>query len=355
MSIGAGRSSTIRNGWIRAVGADMSRRASWIVLVVVALMLVVRPSLALYIGLGAAPGLLLLGVWKLQEARVSADGIASARTPPVAANVPAAAASPARRLGCLFVLIMLVALTALGLSVGFIVGQFKAGVSGELGVTGPRSLPLSATYMARARIPSGHAGTIEERLEVPEGAIRHLERRHLLSARMLNHMLVEHGWYKAVLSAEPTFQFVRSQPEDWKFAEILPRQTKNELSAPFILLPGTHVGFRIFFDRASQIVIEAPTSAIGETYPTATRDGIHDGEEELTLPLPPLERPVEFELRSSAFRQWPLTYVQSITAWNPFGALLGALLTLTSKRIRTALARYWRRARGMTPRKKRSA
>jgi hypothetical protein len=315
----------------------MSRRVGGIALAVAAaLALIVRPGLALYMAIGAAPGLLLLSVSRFRDATVrSAEFRKRARAP--------LAASARRSASPLATVILVIALGAAGLGVVAVQIQSKAG--SELGVTGPRALPLSATFVARARVRSGHAGMIDEQLEIQEKALRHLEGRHQLSARMLDHQLGEHGWHRTVSSAELTLQFVRSQPEDWKFAGILPRQTKNQVAAPVILLSGAHARFRLLFDGASRVVIEAPTSAVGETYPTATRNGIYEGEEEFTVVLPPLERPVEFELRSAAFRRWPLTYVQSITTWNPFGVLLGTLLPLANKRVRATLARLWQRVR----------
>jgi hypothetical protein len=328
-------------------------------LVVATAAVIVRPALLPYVALGAVPGFILLGLSEVRRRRtLSADArLQMQRGPHPQTDVSYSASYQSAGSPLLVAAVVGVALVSVVLFLGF-TGLPRSGSPAPAPVERrPRPpepvVPLAASYEARLEVTAGHSGSIEERLEIPDSALARLRRRERLSARFLPNALARHGWRASVFAAAATLQVARTRPARWRFASVLPRKTTNQFAAPLVSVTAHHRRIELFFAATSKVVVSGPRNAFGNAYPAAQRTLIPGAGEELTMPLPTRGQPARFELSSNAFRHWPLTVVQDITAWNPIGLILGALPTLLIKRVRKALAELARRLRGRRRRSRR--
>ncbi len=154
-------------------------------------------------------------------------------------------------------------------------------------------------------------------------------------ARAVTRAIARDGWRPS--SEIGTSTFVRSATRRLDVPGILPSERTNRLDLPDTLLrlQGTpQTRLRLTLGERSAIVLDAPSNAIGNTFPAGTTGPGPRHSTRTTLPLPDFEDAVEFDVRSRPFRNPILVKAVNVTVWTPFGWLLALAIPLISDRAR---------------------
>jgi hypothetical protein len=102
---------------------------------------------------------------------------------------------------------------------------------------------------------------------------------------------------------------------------------------------------RVALAGTSRVTLDAPTNAIGGTFPSGDRGRGPDGAERVTIPVPADGESMEFDVRNDLFRNPVLVSAVDVTLWTPFPPLLVAMATMISSRARELLCRKARQLR----------
>jgi len=172
---------------------------------------------------------------------------------------------------------------------------------------------------------------------VPRGQ----QRRLLLAFR---EWLTRHGW-RTSASCRGDFCRIRS-PQHVRVHHIVPAERTNRFRPPSFPDQLLGLPMRVTIDDTSRLTLDAPTNAIGGTFPSAARGRGPDGTERVAVPVPADGESVEFDVRNDLFRNPVLVSAVDVTVWTPFPPLLAAMATMISARAREFLRRKARQLRG---------
>lgn len=199
--------------------------------------------------------------------------------------------------------------------------------------SGSQVREVTAVYVARLTLTGTRNLRVRETLAVPGGP-----------RRSFTHALAVDGWSPGKV-ARGRRGYVRSKTRRVDVPGVLPTERRNSFMPPddiVAVLRGDGL-LRITLAERSGVVLDAPKNAIGETFPAGSLGPGPGDSTRMRLPLPEFGESVEFDVRSSPFRNAILAKAVDVTVWTPFGWLLGLAIPMISDRARALVLGWIRR------------
>jgi hypothetical protein len=212
-----------------------------------------------------------------------------------------------------------------------------------------KRIELRATVEATAQLaPSRHALQVNETLLVPAMELREQSRSFLANfadphvtefalARAMLRGLRRAGWQAEASTAAIDATTTVFRPVHQH--ELIPGLTSNTL----YIAPPSNVGdleslpINITVGQGSELRIKVPTFTIASTDPSSEPATTVHGQEERVVALHHQDNTIDYEVRSTFFRNDLLAFVTNVTVWTPFKWLLLLIVSAASEELRGAL------------------
>jgi hypothetical protein len=193
---------------------------------------------------------------------------------------------------------------------------------------------VPVTYDAHLQFGPGHSEGLLEEVSIANGYIDPHPKADRYRALTLRRLFREEGWRPLRIGFNATV-FGRSARREWPYATVLPAQQAETFAPPSMgsVVAGKGSLLLAYSDR-SKVVLDAPSNAIGTTFPQAESEQIPSEGERLTLALPQFSHPIRFDVRSGVFRHWPLFAFLAMTNSALFAILLALIPPLSFRRVR---------------------